>query len=165
MSETLPDFFADLDNLRRPHVPVKSPISLSTTRNASGNLNSKMIVGEFLRGPVPLVWLTAVIRLPGKAPVVVGLALWFEAGRRNSCEVTLTAAILKRFTSDRKVKYRGLKSLEEAGLISIIRQPRRNPVVTILDCPDESLGCEANPCAVGELSSPSVEGNETQSTG
>ena len=57
----------------------------------------------------------------------------FEAGRRRSKVVTLTTAILNRFHVDRKAKYRALRALEVAGLISVSRQPRKNPVVTILD--------------------------------
>jgi hypothetical protein len=92
-----------------------------------------------LKGPVPLAWLTAASKLPGKSPLTVGLALWFEAGRRRSMTVTLTSAILARFgVSDRKSKYRGLSSLEQSGLIEVVRVPRRNPVVTILDAHTDS---------------------------
>jgi hypothetical protein len=79
-----------------------------------------------------LNWLSTATKLAGKAPLAVALALWFEAGRRKSKEVILTTAILARFGVGRKAKYRGLRDLEEAGLVAVQRILRRNPVVTIL---------------------------------
>jgi hypothetical protein len=51
--------------------------------------------------------------------------------------VTLTSAILRRFSVNRKAKYRGLEALEEAGLIRVERRPKKNPIVTILDGTEE----------------------------
>jgi hypothetical protein len=44
----------------------------------------------------------------------------------------LTTAILDRFCVNRKAKYWALAALEQAGLIAVPRQLRKNPVVTIL---------------------------------
>jgi hypothetical protein len=87
-----------------------------------------------------LAWLSSAARLPGKAPLAVGLAIWFEAGRRRSKEFILTTAILTRFNVGRKAKYKGLTALESAGLIRVHRKARRNPVVVILDDADLSKG-------------------------
>ena len=122
------DFFANLDRLRLAGVNIETP-----TPTPTGNTARRRVRGEFLKGPVPLAWLSAASKLPGKAALAVGLALWFEAGRRRSQTVTLTSAILARFGVNRKGKYRGLASLEREGLIEVVRVPRRNPVVTILD--------------------------------
>jgi hypothetical protein len=95
--------------------------------------------GEFVKGPLPMAWMTTASKLPGKSPLAVGLALWFEVGRRRCMTVILTTAILARFgVQDRKAKYRGLSALEVAGLIAVVRVPRRNPVVTILDARNPS---------------------------
>ncbi|HEV3237401.1 MAG TPA: hypothetical protein VGZ25_10460 [Gemmataceae bacterium] len=91
------------------------------------------IKGEFLKGPIPLKWLSGAAGLGGKAPLAVALALCFESGRKRSQVVTLTSAILRRFSVNRKAKYRGLEALEEAGLIRAERRPKKNPIVTILD--------------------------------
>jgi hypothetical protein len=120
------DFFADLDRLRLAGSTIESPAPPDSPAR-------RRVRGEFLKGPVPLAWLSAASKLPGKVALAVGLALWFEAGRRRSQTVTLTSAILARFGVNRKGKYRGLASLEKAGLIEVVRVPRRNPVVTILD--------------------------------
>lgn len=45
--------------------------------------------------------------------------------------------VIERFGIDRKAKYRGLSALEKAGLVRVHRQPRQNPVVTILDWPEQ----------------------------
>jgi hypothetical protein len=45
----------------------------------------------------------------------------------------LTSAILARFGVNRKAKYRALNALEGVKLIAVHRQPRRNPVVTVLE--------------------------------
>jgi DNA-binding transcriptional ArsR family regulator len=127
------DIFGNLDRLRRPTAPPVPAELKPTVTPASTKAKPKKITGEFLKGPIPLPWLTAASMLAGKAPLAVGLAVWFEAGRRKLSEVKLTTAILKRFGVNRKAKYRALKSLEKAGLVRVRREPRRNPVVTILD--------------------------------
>jgi hypothetical protein len=132
------DIFSNLDRLRRPSTSLK-PIAPPAPFKAK----SKRVMGEFLKGPIPLPWLTAASMLPGKAPIVVGLALWFEAGRRKSRDVKLTSAILERFGVNRKAKYTALESLEKAGLVRVRREPRRNPVVTILDLQGQP-GAEAS---------------------
>ena len=130
MGADLNDFFADPERLR---------LSAETERTWEQNGRSKVgvfanrVQAEFIKGPIPLAWLSAAAELPGKAALAIGLALWFERGRRKSDEVLLTAAICERFGLDRKGKYRGLAALEEAGLVAVERRPNRNPVVTILE--------------------------------
>ena len=143
MSDIPPDFFADLDGLRLLSTTENSQTATSVAAKVSRSPTAKKIAGEFLRGPIPLPWLTAAAKLSGKAPLVTALALWFEVGRRNSREITLTAAIMVRFAPDRKSKYRGLQSLEKAGLVHVNRELRRNPVVTILDVPGDTPGEDA----------------------
>ena len=93
----------------------------------------KLAKGQrFLRGPIPLSWLSAAAGLPGKA-LHTGLAIWLEAGMRNSAVVPLSNVSAQRFGLDRNSKYRGLHWLEEAALISVERQLGRAPVITILD--------------------------------
>jgi hypothetical protein len=133
MSQPPPDFFGDVDRLRLPDASNReheraSARSLpaapkATTRNR--------IKGEFLKGPIPLAWLSKAARLRAKSALAVALAIWFESGRRRSPEVKLTTKILERFGVNRKAKYRALTALEREGLIVVTRMPRRNPVVVI----------------------------------
>jgi hypothetical protein len=85
---------------------------------------------HFLRGPIPLNWLSAAARLPGKA-LHAGLAIWLEAGMRNSAVVPLSNVTGQRFGIDRNAKYRALQWLEGAGLITVERKLGRAPIVTI----------------------------------
>jgi hypothetical protein len=131
MGTDLGDVFEDLDRLRLPPVPF---LMRSRAKKKGPRSSSKpRIKGEFLKGPIPLKWLSGAAGLGGKAPLAVALALCFESGRKRSQVVTLTSAILRRFSVNRKAKYRGLEALEEAGLIRAERRPKKNPIVTILD--------------------------------
>lgn len=144
------DIFSDLERLRLPFVPVNtSTVGTPTSQGVFQKPKAKKIAGGFLKGPIPLPWLSAATRLPGKSPLSVALAIWFEAGRRKSMEVTLTTAILQRFSVNRKAKYRALSSLENAGLVRVYREPRRNPVVTILEFVSDPKGGDASQCAAG----------------
>ena len=125
-------FLENLDKLRvnRAGDSLTTRLSPTPGKDANPPLRTK-ICGEFLKGPIPLAWLSAAAGIRGKSALAVGLALWFEAGRKRCHEVRLTSAILRRFGVCRKSKYAGLDSLEKAGLIAVNRQPRKNPVVTI----------------------------------
>ena len=87
---------------------------------------------RFLKGPVPLNWLEAAARLPGKS-LHVGVVIWFAAGLSRSRSVSLSNRLGLRFGLDRNAKYRALAWLEGANLIAVRRQLGRAPEVTILD--------------------------------
>ena len=87
---------------------------------------------QFLKGPIPLDWLTAAARLPGKS-LQVAVAVWFLAGLHRSSVVPLSNKISHRFGLDRNSKYRALAWLEAQGLITVERKIGRAPVVTIQD--------------------------------
>lgn len=86
---------------------------------------------QFLKGPIPLDWLAAASRLPGKS-LQVAVAVWFLAGLHRSSVVPLSNKISHRFGLDRNSKYRGLAWLETQGLITVDRKIGRAPVITIL---------------------------------
>lgn len=129
MNNSAHDVFDNLDCLKINNLVASTKVAAKSVDQKE----KKKILGEFLKGPIPLPWLTVAAQLSGKAPVAVGLAIWFESGRRKSNEVKLTTAILQRFAVKRKSKYSALKSLEDAGLIRVRREPRKNPMVTILE--------------------------------
>lgn len=85
----------------------------------------------FLKGPVPLAWLEAAARLPGRS-LHAGLALWYAAGLMRSATVPLSNISGVRFGLDRNAKYRALEWLDGAGLVKVERKLGRAPVVTIL---------------------------------
>ncbi|QDU21264.1 hypothetical protein [Urbifossiella limnaea] len=90
---------------------------------------------KFLRGPIPMDWLTAAAALPGRA-LAVGLVVWFLAGceRRRTVAATLSR-LAALGAGTRAAARRGLAALEAAGLVAVERHPGRSPVVTILDAP------------------------------
>jgi len=129
------DFFTNLDRLRMPEQQIDTH-STATPKRVPSLSQNRRVKGEFLKGPIPLRWLSSAAKLPGKAPLAVSIAIMFESGRRKSNEIVLTTAICERFNVNRKAKYRGLKKLEEANLIEVHRRPRKNPVVRIIDAGD-----------------------------
>jgi DNA-binding MarR family transcriptional regulator len=92
--------------------------------------------GRYLKGPVPWEWIAATADLPGKA-WLVGLCIWRLSGAKNSKTVRLGNADLKPLGIDRAAKSRALQALENAGLITVKRDPGRFPIVT-LQAPDRS---------------------------
>jgi hypothetical protein len=123
--------FGDLERFRLPNQQIQ-PRSKTIYKRSKSPWNSPKIQGEFLKGPIPLDWLSCASKLSGKAALSVALAIWFEIGRRRSHEIKLTTAICNRFCLNRKAKYRGLLLLEEAGLVTVVREARKNPLVTVL---------------------------------
>jgi hypothetical protein len=97
-------------------------------RNASSGDNGRQ---QFLQGPVPLLWLEAAARLPGKS-LHTGVALWYAAGLTQCASVPLSNVSGHQFGLDRNAKYRALDWLEKAGLVQVNRKLGRSPVVTIL---------------------------------
>jgi len=89
---------------------------------------------KFLKGPIPLVWLTAAAKQPGRA-VHVALAIWFLAGIKRTPTIALSTSLLSTFGVDRYAGYRGLNALERVRLVSVIRHSGRLPIVTILEAP------------------------------
>jgi len=89
---------------------------------------------KFLKGPVSWDWLCCASQLPGKA-LHVGTALWHLAGLKRSRTVPLSGSITRELGIDRHASYRGLKQLEKAELVSVVRHAGRNPIVTLLELP------------------------------
>ena len=92
---------------------------------------------QFLKGPIPLAWLTAAGRLPHGA-LQVGVLLWFEAGRPRNRAVTFCLARGEAMGMSKQTTRRALRQLQAAGLVSIARKPGRGLQVTILDVNGET---------------------------
>ena len=88
--------------------------------------------GRFLKGPIPLCWLTRAAALPGKA-LHVAIALWYRAGMQGTAGVSATNVLAAEFALDRHAKSRGIRALERAGLVAVTRVGGRSPVVDLLD--------------------------------
>jgi hypothetical protein len=120
----------DIDNLKLEQVNKDKKIVRFHPSKAK---SVRIIRGErFLKGPIPLKWLTHASMLPGKS-LQVGIALWYLKGLKKNSVVKLTNVTLSEFGVKKDAKRRALKSLEEAGLVSIERYTGKNPIVTILN--------------------------------
>ena len=89
----------------------------------------------FLRGPIPLSWLSTASHVSGQGSAMkVALAIWYLSGLNGQAKtVKLQTSALRLFGVERHSAYRGLKVLERAGLVHVIRHPGRTPVVTLLE--------------------------------
>ena len=90
----------------------------------------------FLRGPIPMEWLSAASALC-KSALSVGLALWFLRGvMGKQCPVKFTSAARRSMRLTREQSRRGIPALEAAGLLRVVKGGRgRCPVVEILTAP------------------------------
>lgn len=92
---------------------------------------------RFLKGPIPIDWLSQAAKLRGRS-FHVGLAAWYLAGLTKSRRVKLTSQALKMFgVGRRQTCYLGMDRLAAAGLITVNRKSGRAPVVTIMAPPSE----------------------------
>jgi hypothetical protein len=107
--------------------PILEQSTVQNTRVPRHHAN-----GHFLKGPIPLTLINQATRLPGKAWHVYA-AIWYLVGINRHSTVNLTNTALKQFNVSRDSKYRALKALENAGLLTVVRTNGKNSVVTLLD--------------------------------
>jgi len=102
-----------------------------TSKHQCASSKTSKVHKKFLRGPIPLNWLSKAAALGGKA-LHEGLALWLLSGLRRSKTVQLSGWALIVFGVRRHAGYRALKRLQDVGLVSVDQRAGRRPVVTIL---------------------------------
>ena len=95
---------------------------------------------RFVRGPIPLLWLSRACGLGGKTGQVV-LAIWYARGL-NGEPVALTSTLLATFGVTPKTGRCVLRRLEAAGLVSVERRSGRSPRVTVIQVVREKGGAE-----------------------
>ncbi len=88
----------------------------------------------FLRGPIPMDWLSAAAHLPGKT-LHLANALWWLKGMSKGSPFKLAPKALDLFDISRDAVLDGLNRLESVGLIRVERKAGSKPVVTIIDAP------------------------------
>jgi len=86
---------------------------------------------QFIKGPVPLAWITQANALPGKAGAV-GIALWFLAGVKKTRAFRTTRQVEEIAACGRKAVYAALEALQAAGLIKFTPAKGARPAVEIL---------------------------------
>jgi hypothetical protein len=110
------------------HLPVRR-LQLD---GATGTLVVSPKKESFLRGPIPLEWLSVAAHLPGKT-LNVAIALRWRHGMAKGNPFKLTQTALKTMNVDRDAERMGLARLEQAGLIRVERKPGQRPTISILD--------------------------------
>ena len=92
---------------------------------------------HYLRGPIPMSWFLAAARLPGRA-LHVGMWVWYRVGlNRGAGQVDLNlSALADELECDRATASRGLRALENAGLVASSRPPGRKVRVVVLAAPE-----------------------------
>lgn len=108
------------------------PVKRLAFNPATGTHEARAPTEKFIKGPVPLEWISRANALPGKAGAV-GMALWFLVGVQGSRTVRLTGEVEKIAGCGRKAVYQALDALAAAGLIGCNRKAGARAVVTLLE--------------------------------
>ena len=93
--------------------------------------------GKFLKGPIPVDWLTIAGNLPGKT-LHVAIALWLAYGIERQERFRFTPKWHNIFYISPPTLRKSLHRLQEAGLIRLEYRPGCSPIVTLLEAPDLS---------------------------
>ena len=93
-------------------------------------ITSKQAAKFFLHPKIEMLWVEKAAQL-GIQALVVGMLLHFRSVWCGRDSVTLPKELLDKFQISRGVKQRALRSLEGAGLVSIVQETGLSPVVTL----------------------------------
>jgi hypothetical protein len=86
----------------------------------------------FLKGPIPLDWLSR-CRDVSSAAFILGIAAWHSAAlHRRQDDLPLTPSILRPFRIAERTKFRVLMQLEAAGLLTVVRERGCSPRVSLV---------------------------------
>ena len=107
------------------------PVKRVKLDSSSGQYIDAPMSVPFLKGPIPMTWLNAAAKLPGKT-LNVGIAIWWLAGMSKNTSFKLTGKSLDQLGVSRDAASDALKRLEEHGLILVKRSPGQRPTVQIL---------------------------------
>jgi DNA-binding MarR family transcriptional regulator len=99
--------------------------------SSSGQYIDAPLSVPFLKGHIPMAWLNAAAKLPGKA-LNVGIAIWWLAGMSKTKAFKITRRALDQLCVSRDAASDALKRLEEHGLILVKRSPGQRPTVQIV---------------------------------
>ncbi len=99
--------------------------------SSSGQYIDAPLSVPFLKGPIPMAWLNAAAKLPGKT-LNVGIAIWWLAGMSKNSSFKITRKALDQLGVSRDAASDALKRLEEQGLILVKRSPGQRPTVQIV---------------------------------
>ena len=85
----------------------------------------------FIKGPIPVGWISKAAALPGKA-LHLALAIQWLSGMNKGAPVKVSQKALGHFCISTDAYRDGLKRLESAGLITVARLPGQSPFVRVV---------------------------------
>lgn len=95
-------------------------------------------IRPYLRGPIDMQWLISANK-ESHAALVVGLSLWHFRSLHKSPDITLgIQQIADKFQLSRDTARRGVRHLEDAGLITVDRPPGRKLHIKLPQSPESS---------------------------
>ena len=110
-----------------------SVLSGSKPAGVAGQSPKTKTPTAFIKGPIPLDWITRATSIPRRNAMVVGLVLFYLAGlKKERTGLVLTVKRCKPFGLARKSVQRGLADLEKSGLIRVSRLAGQSPRVDII---------------------------------
>jgi len=113
-----------------PTSDLNVPVRRLQLDAGSGKLVPARKKDLFIRGPIPLDWLSRAAKLPGKALHVALAALWLQ-GMAKGKPFKLSRRALERLNVERDAASSGLVRLEQAGLVQVERNAGQRPTVVI----------------------------------
>ncbi len=85
----------------------------------------------FIKGPIPMAWISSAANLPGKS-ILVALAFFWLAGMKQQQKVKITRQALELFNVSDDAYRDALIRLEQAGLIKVSRAQGQRALVEIV---------------------------------
>ena len=110
---------------------LKIPVTRLQLDRKSGVLTEAPLKALFLRGPIPMDWLSKAANLSGKT-LHLANALWWLKGMTKTQSFKLTQKALDLMHVSRDAASDGLLRLEKQGLIAVERKSGQRPTITIL---------------------------------
>lgn len=114
---------------------MESDLSVPTTRlmlNKSTRRFCAQPKSEpFLKGPIPIAWLSRAARLPGKA-LNVALAMRWLSDMNADAPIKLTRVAMDKFHFSADAASDALLRMEDAGLIKLHKNPGQRHLIEVL---------------------------------
>lgn len=119
-----------MDNAVKPLTDnVVKQVHEKSAKSKQQCIRSKRAV--FLKGPIPIYWLSRAAKMGGKC-LAVGIVIWLLSGFKRNKKVKLEHKWLRTLGVGRNAVYNNLKKLENANLIQVDHSPGCSPIITII---------------------------------
>lgn len=86
---------------------------------------------RFIKGPIPIPWLVAAFTLTPSA-LKCAIALFYQRGLSGSDEFKIEPKRFRELGIEDTARRRGLRELEESGLIQLDKEQSKSPVANLI---------------------------------